>query len=132
MLIDFEYAILSQVSKSISDFHMSTLYFICIQIVLLPITGDLCYSLPQDDLDKAFEMIADWTGVPVYVFKYSKSEYRWSLFQPSKHNSARSSKCRYYITILYNSQSGCFDRIVSKSGCNCLQVPPYVAPMSKG
>ncbi|XP_061169289.1 uncharacterized protein LOC133178587 [Saccostrea echinata] len=84
-------------------------------------------SLPVDDVQKSFEIIADWTEIPVFVFLYSESVYQWVLISPRKCNKARSPTCRYYMTILYNRESGYFDRIIPKTGCNCLQVHPYVA-----
>ncbi|XP_062585230.1 uncharacterized protein LOC134246897 [Saccostrea cucullata] len=74
-----------------------------------------------------FEIIADWTEFPVFVFLYSGSVSQWVLISPSRCNKSRSSTCRYYLTILYNRESGYFDRIIPKTGCNCLQVHPYVA-----
>ncbi|XP_062585211.1 uncharacterized protein LOC134246881 [Saccostrea cucullata] len=86
-------------------------------------------SLPVDDVQKSFENVADWTGIPVYVFSYSEKVFQWVSISPKKCNPTRRSKCRYYMTILYNRESGYFDRIVPKNGCNCLQVHPYVASL---
>ncbi|XP_062609269.1 uncharacterized protein LOC134271018, partial [Saccostrea cucullata] len=89
-------------------------------------------SLPVNDVQKSFETVADWTGIPVYVFSYSEKVFQWVSISPKKCNPKRSSNCRYYMTILHNRQSGYFDRIVPKNGCNCLQVHPYVASLQSG
>lgn len=88
---------------------------------------ELPISFPENDVERSFQIIADWTGFPAYIFKHSKGNYSWEIKTPT--TSVKAKNCRYFITFFLQKKNGIeyVDRIISKTGCNCMLAPPYVA-----
>lgn len=87
----------------------------------------LC-SLPRN-IEQALEKVAEWTGVVVYIFRYSLEHYehyKWTIEKPAILVNKK--RCRYYITIALIEKNGkkYVDRISSNNGCNCMLTPPNV------
>lgn len=86
-------------------------------------------SLPRN-IEKALERVAEWTGLVVYIFRYSLKHYehyKWTIEKPAiLLNNKR--RCRYYITLALIEKNGknYVDRIISNNGCNCTHMPPNV------
>lgn len=81
---------------------------------------------------QSLQIVADWTGFPIYIFQNCKENCSWELKTPI--TCVKATNCRYFITLFLQKENGSqyVDRIISKTGCNCMLAPPYVAKKVDG
>lgn len=90
------------------------------------------FSFPENDFEHSLQKVAEWTGFPIYIFQHCKGNYSWDMKISTTRVKAKN--CRYYITLFLQKKNGreYVDRITSKTGCNCMLAPPYVARKVEG
>uniref|UniRef100_A0A8W8JJA3 Apolipoprotein L3 n=1 Tax=Magallana gigas TaxID=29159 RepID=A0A8W8JJA3_MAGGI len=88
---------------------------------------ELPISFTENNLERSLQIVADWTGFPIYIFQNCKENCSWELKTPI--TCVKATNCRYFITLFLQKENGnqYVDRIISKTGCNCMLAPPYVA-----
>lgn len=91
----------------------------------------LC-SFTENNLERSLQIVADWTGFPINIFQNYKENCSWELKTPI--TCVKATNCRYFNTLFLQKENGnqYVDRIISKTGCNCMLAPPYVAKKVDG